>query len=370
MKRSTPLVYAAAMCTLSLGLSARMLWHSSIASGAGGPVTAAAADERLDQEYARSEATALAAAHSPKPAVARAATRWGRDYFPNVELVTHEGRKVHFFDDLVKDKVVAINFIFTSCSSSCPLETARLVEVQRRLGARVGRDVHLYSISIDPEHDTPDVLKAYAERFQVGPGWLFLTGRPEDIQLIGKKLGVYVQGTGPSNDHSLEIVVGNQTTGQWMKRSPFETPEYLAAQIGQWLSNWEQPDPNRNDYRDAPALRATSEGEALFRSRCNACHSIGGGERERGAFGPLPGPDLLGVTERRDPSWVRSWLLHPEQVLRSGDPVATELYERYQRVPMPNLGLNESQAGDVIEFLKSESERIQGTLSLSEPSAR
>ena len=78
----------------------------------------------------------------------------------------------------------------------------------------------------------------------------------------------------------------------------------------------------------------------------------------------------MGVTERRDPSWVRRWLLHPEDVLHSGDPVATELYERYQRVPMPNLGLNETQASEVIEFLKTETERIRGTLSLSEPSAR
>jgi len=65
---------------------------------------------------------------------------------------------------------VAINFIYTSCPNSCPLETARLMKVKRILGDRVGRDVFLYSITIDPERDTPEVLKEYAEKFQIGPG--------------------------------------------------------------------------------------------------------------------------------------------------------------------------------------------------------
>ncbi len=84
--------------------------------------------------------------------------RWGASYFPNVPLVTHEGKSVRFFDDLIKDKVVLINFVYTSCEDSCPLETARLAVVQRILGDRVGRDVFMYSITVDPETDTPEVL--------------------------------------------------------------------------------------------------------------------------------------------------------------------------------------------------------------------
>ena len=80
-----------------------------------------------------------------------ASSRWGANYFPNVPLVTHEGKPVRFFDDLIKDKVVAINFIYTSCPDSCPLETARLKEVRSILGDRVGRDVFMYSITIDPD---------------------------------------------------------------------------------------------------------------------------------------------------------------------------------------------------------------------------
>src|SRR5712664_1293479 len=104
-------------------------------------------------------------------ATAAAGGPWAAEYFPNVPLTTQDGTVVHFYDDLLKGNAVVINLIYTRCSASCPLETAKLVQVQRLLGDRVGRDVFLYSISIDPKHDTPEVLKAYAERFHLGPGW-------------------------------------------------------------------------------------------------------------------------------------------------------------------------------------------------------
>src|ERR1041384_2454650 len=85
----------------------------------------------------------------------------GAASIPNVPLTTHEGRTVRFFDDLVKGKIVAIDLIYTTCQYACPLETARLAQVQRLLGDRLGRDGLFYSISIDPEHDTPEVLRAY-----------------------------------------------------------------------------------------------------------------------------------------------------------------------------------------------------------------
>src|SRR5713101_8920088 len=75
---------------------------------------------------------------------------WGADYFPNVQVTTQDGATVRFYDDLLKGKSVAINLIYTSCKDECPLETARLVQVQRLLGDRVGKDVFFYSISIDP----------------------------------------------------------------------------------------------------------------------------------------------------------------------------------------------------------------------------
>src|SRR2546427_6630678 len=100
---------------------------------------------------------------------------WGADYFPNVPLRTQEGTTVRFYDDLLKGKAVAINLIYTTCTDECPLETARMVQVQRLLGDRVGKDLFFYSISIDPRRDTPEGLKEYPQKFGVGPGWLVLT---------------------------------------------------------------------------------------------------------------------------------------------------------------------------------------------------
>src|SRR5207248_10745848 len=113
-----------------------------------------------------------------------AAGRWGADYFPNVALTTQEGNVVHFYDDLLKGKAVAVNLVYTRCTASCPLETAKLAQVQRLLGDRVGKEIFFYSISIDPTHDTPEVLKAYAENFPIGPGWLFPAGHEADVGLV------------------------------------------------------------------------------------------------------------------------------------------------------------------------------------------
>src|SRR5262245_65194886 len=118
-------------------------------------------------------------------------SRWGAGYFPNVELTTQDGKVVRFYDDLIKGKIVALDLIYTTCQYACPLETARMAQVQRLLGDRMGKDVFFYSITIDPEHDTPAVLKEYAEKYNAGPGWLFLTGKAEDIELISKKTGLY-----------------------------------------------------------------------------------------------------------------------------------------------------------------------------------
>ncbi len=102
---------------------------------------------------------------------------WNGDYFTNIKLVDQDGKTVRFYNDLIKDKVVAINFIFTHCGDSCPLETANLSKVKNLLGDRVGKDIFFYSISIDPDHDTPKVLKAYSKNFGAGLGWRFLSGK-------------------------------------------------------------------------------------------------------------------------------------------------------------------------------------------------
>jgi protein SCO1/2 len=112
-----------------------------------------------------------------------------RRHLPNVELVTHEGRKVRFYDDLVKDKKVVINMMYATCEGVCVPVTTNLARVQRLLGDRVGRDIFFYSVSLKSQEDTPEVLRAYAEMHQVGPGWSFLTGKPADVERLRRALG-------------------------------------------------------------------------------------------------------------------------------------------------------------------------------------
>jgi len=281
---------------------------------------------------------------------------WGADYFPNIPLVSHEGKTLRFFDDLIKGKVVAINFIFTRCPDACPLETARLREVQKILGDRVGQDVFMYSISIDPEYDTPEVLKQYAEKFEVGPGWLFLTGKKADITLLRKKLGLYNEEEEGGNlqAHTLSMIIGNQSTGRWMKGSPFENPYVLATQIGSWLHNWKLPPRKGQDYAKAPELRSISKGESLFRTRCAACHTIGARDEVRSKAADI-GPDLLNVTERRDRAWLIRFLKDPDKMLEEKDPLTMALFEAYKNVRMPNLRLNEAEIQALLTYIEEES---------------
>ena len=288
--------------------------------------------------------------------------RWGESYFPNVVLTSHEGEELRFFDDMIKGKVVVINFIYTTCPDVCPLETAKVSEIQAILGDRVGKDVFLYSITIDPETDTPEVLADYAEMYGAGSGWKFMTGKEADIVLLRKKLGLYIddiQGE-DSNDHNTSLLIGNQLTGRWMKRSPFEDPYFLADQVGSWLHNWKTPATNQDSYANAPSFDSIDTGLRLFRTRCASCHVIGEVVPEE-QNGRLIGPDLFGVTERRDPAWLARWIAEPDKMLAEKDPLALELFEKHNRVPMPNMALNKQDVAAIVEFIETESRRVAAT---------
>jgi protein SCO1/2 len=282
---------------------------------------------------------------------ARAAI-WGANYFPNVSLTTQDGKKVHFYDDLLKDKRVVINFIYTRCGDSCPLETARLAQVQRILGDRMGREVFFYSFSVDPVRDTPEELKAYAAKFHAGPGWLFLTGKKPDIELIRAKLGQAARaGENELTDHSTSFMIGNVATGQWVRESSLDHPQYIAVIIRDWLSGWTDRTPGKS-YADAPPLSAsmTNKGAYLFQTRCAACHTTGEGESV--------GPDLLGVTKVRKRDWLANMIAAPNEMLKR-DPIATALYDRYQQVPMPNLRLTGMDVNTLIGYLESQDAAAQ-----------
>lgn len=283
---------------------------------------------------------------------ARSGSRWGANYFPNVSLTKHDGTRVRFYDDLLKGKAVVISFIYTSCEDSCPLETARLVQVQRLLGDRVGRDIFMYSISIDPDRDTPAALSKHREKYGVGPGWDFLTGKQEDVDLIRRKLGLYLDDLERDNDHSLSLVIGNEPMGRWRKHASIENPQFLAGLIGGWLHNWKTQS-TANNYKNAPEEVKSSKGQYLFRTRCAACHSIGKGD--------AIGPDLLGVTRKRDMAWLARWIATPDKMLAEGDPIALKLLAQYNNVKMPNLRLSEIDVKALISYLKTQSNALTGT---------
>ncbi|TDF86425.1 c-type cytochrome [Pseudomonas sp. H9] len=307
----------------------------------------------LGQALLLSCEVALAAVGENQPA-----QPWGQDYFPNTPLINQEGQTLRFFDDLIKDKVVAINFIFTTCTDSCPLETARLRQVQKLLGDRVGRDVFFYSISIDPQTDTPEALKHYAEKFKIGPGWQFLTGNKDDITELRQKLGLFIKGVddGQTKDHNLSLIIGNQSTGRWMKASPMENPYVLADRLGQSLHNWKLASANTNDYASAPTVRQPSVGEQIYRTRCASCHTLG--DTEHAGMRNI-GPDLLGVTRQRDRAWLTRWIKEPNVMLEEKDPLALQLYEQYNRLAMPNLRLGEVEISALLSYLDEETERLQ-----------
>jgi protein SCO1 len=139
-------------------------------------------------------------------------------YFPNLTLVTHEGRRVHFYDDLLKDKIVLLNFMYADCAGVCPGITTNLAKVHRLLGDRMGRDTFFYSITLKPAHDTPAVLKEYAAMHGVGRGWLLLTGAPADIELLRRRLGYVDPDPAADRDVSTHIGMvrfGNEARELW-----------------------------------------------------------------------------------------------------------------------------------------------------------
>jgi protein SCO1/2 len=283
------------------------------------------------------------------------ANRWDASYFSNLPVVNQDGKTLRFYDDVLKGRIVVVNFIFTSCSDLCPIVTARLAEVKDKLGDAVGRDVFFVSLSVDPEHDTPEMLKAFADAFETGPGWQFLTGRPEDIKSINAKFGDR-SGTRKLSDHRNEMLIGNDATGDWERASPLQDIDQIVLTI-------REMDPKLRDRIRSPAGSAVSgtgfyqlgdqPGQALFRKMCAPCHSIGGGDHV--------GPDLSGVADRRDRAWLLDFIASPARMLARKDPDALALAARFPHVRMPSIGLVENDAADIVAYLRDQTSRLSAT---------
>ena len=190
----------------------------------------------------RSFTAAIAAAACARQGAASgagSAQASGRGEFPDVVLLDQDARPVRFYDDLLRgDHVTAINFIFTQCADICPATTANLARVQALLGERLGREVRMASISIDPARDTPAILKAYAAGFGARRGWQFFTGRPPDIERVRRRMGAVerdAQRDADRTQHTGMVVYGSEARGRWGRVSAMADPARIAENLTRWI---------------------------------------------------------------------------------------------------------------------------------------
>ena len=153
-----------------------------------------------------------------------------RQHFPNVLLINQDKKKVHFYDDLIKGKLVVIQFMFTNCERLCPMVTPNLVKVQEELLKRSPEEVSIVSITVDPERDTPEALKAYAQKFHIQKGWQFLTGNKSDVDRLRRELGLLYP-EDQQFEHMNMITIGKEPTGQWLSMRALNKPDVIAYTV-------------------------------------------------------------------------------------------------------------------------------------------
>ena len=180
--------------------------------------------------------TTLATAQETAPAQTpnTSAGSPAKNYFTDVVLVNQNGKKMRFYSDLLQGKVVIINSFFATCKTSCLPLTRNLEKLQQALGAHMGKDVHILSISVDPTVDTPASLKAFATKMNAGPGWYFLTGNKENVDFALKKIGHFVD---DKETHLNIFIIGNERTGLWKKAAGLATSVELMKVVESVLND-------------------------------------------------------------------------------------------------------------------------------------
>jgi protein SCO1 len=154
--------------------------------------------------------------------------------FPNYVLEAHDGRKLRFYDDMLKNKIVVIGMMYTACSGICPGNITNLLQVQEALGARMGRDIFMYSLSLQPQFDRPAALNAYAQQREIKPGWTLLTGKPPEMEQLRRKLGFF--DTDPVadadlNNHAGVVRIGNVALDRWFMVPVMSPAKQIARAI-------------------------------------------------------------------------------------------------------------------------------------------
>jgi len=168
----------------------------------------------------------VAADDSPLPSAT--AEDAAREYFTDLPLVTHRGEEVHFYSDVLAGKVALITGFYTNCTTISPRQNVILSRLQTALGDRLGRDVVIVSVTVDPKRDDVAAVAEYAEVFHPSDGWIFLTGKPENVDWVNYKLGQYLENI---EDHKGNYLLGNVDTGLWKKAAAHAQVQDLYAEI-------------------------------------------------------------------------------------------------------------------------------------------
>jgi cytochrome oxidase Cu insertion factor (SCO1/SenC/PrrC family) len=150
-----------------------------------------------------------------------------REYFTDTVLVSHTGEKLKFYSDILAGRTVVLSFMFTACEDACPLINATLQRVQERLKDRMGKDILLVSITVDPKVDTVAVMADYRKQFKAGSGWIYVTGTEKNIETVGNKMGQVFE----KEAHLTALLVGNTKTGRWRKIPANLSDTVIAAQV-------------------------------------------------------------------------------------------------------------------------------------------
>lgn len=143
-------------------------------------------------------------------------------------LVDQDGTPVRLGGEVIGDRLVVMDFVFTTCTTVCPVLSAIFARVQGKLGERLGTEVRLVSISVDPTRDTPARLKAYSTSHRAKPGWTWLTGSPENVKQVLEGLGAY---TPAYANHTPMVLIGDARTGMWVRLNGFPSEEQILAKV-------------------------------------------------------------------------------------------------------------------------------------------
>ena len=191
----------------------------------------------VTQSFAADSLAPAPAATKPQTQSARARQRIQEQHLPNVPLITHEGKRVLFYDDLVKNKKVSMNFFYANCDEICPLVMANLAKVQRLLANHVDRSFQMYSFTLKPDEDTVEVIRDHRRALDAKPGWTFLTGKPQDMETLRAAIGFKYPDPAIDKDktqHIGNIRYGNEPLMLWSACPGMAHADWIAETL-QWM---------------------------------------------------------------------------------------------------------------------------------------